>query len=193
VVDKGPRTYLLHVNSYDTNGVNQQPVRFYWNDNQGWTDTTTIDSASYQFRLADINHATRFTIGAKDDDSLLTQKDFWVIADSAPPAPSATFMEPGNAQVQIKFKNLDVIDDSLTNFAIVLGSSANNLSDTLVNFTQAKASTFVKASGWFTYTFDPSATKGYTTDFYFMVIARDSRGSISRSNGGLGMLVSYPY
>jgi len=145
------------------------------------------------------NQMKQFWIAALDDDGLVrgrTSGTPWVVfADSAPKKPDVTFDKPGGGNVTLKWKNLDAKDDSLTQFSIVLGTSETACNDTLVSWTAANNAIFQKSSGWMTYTFNPGdtgRTPHYSTDFYFMVISRDARGTKSRSNNGTGILISYP-
>ena len=166
---------------------------------------TNIDSSSWSFGQSKMNRGTPFIIYTLDDDGLLrgnsnkdslgNPKKFVVFADSAPKKPDVAYSQPGGGLVQLKWKNLDVKDDSLTQFAITLGTSDIGCNDTLISWTAANNATFQKSGGWMTYTFNPNdlaRTPHYATDFYFMVIARDARGTKSRSNNGTGILISYP-
>jgi hypothetical protein len=195
VINNGPNYYKLHTNAFDTNGT---IVSYYWNDQQGWQDSASSDSShAYQFRVGDINHALAlpFVFGVRDDDQILRQKNFVVFADSVPPAPLVATSQPGLPNIKVQWQGMDVKDDSLTQYAIVLGTSSTTLNDTLVNYTPGNNSIFGKSAGWFTYQFNPNnpaRTPQYAGNFYLRVLSRDARGSVS-VQGNSYTFVVYPY
>ncbi|MDD5672574.1 MAG: hypothetical protein PHC61_00300 [Chitinivibrionales bacterium] len=196
IINNGYANYYYRPDHFDTNGIIQTYYFGLTNDTGAAIYKGPLDSASITIDNNNINKGSIRYVFGKDDDGFLrgnkSGNAFVVFADSAPPAPSVTFTQPGAGIVLLKWKNMDVKDDSATQYAIVLGTTANTLTDTLITFTPGKDAAFGKASGWFTKQFNPQIDKGYTTDFYFMVISKDARGTKSKSNGGLGTLISYP-
>jgi hypothetical protein len=113
-----------------------------------------------------------------------------VFPDEPPPEPDISFERLDSLQIKLVWRYEDTKDRQNTQYAITLGTSATNCTDTLVGFSKGTSSYFTKIGEFYSYTFKP-ADKGYSTTFYFMVIARDERNSISKS-GEKGLMVVYP-
>jgi hypothetical protein len=174
-------------------------VGYFWNESDSTRGRRTLtDTIMRNFSATEIHYpGFPMWIYGKDDDSLVRGGKFVVYADSAPVAPTAALAtsQPGNGIIKIQWQNLDAKDDSLTQFAIVLGTSPSTLNDTLVNFTTAKDNLFTKANGKFVYQFNPNDSTRpikYNADFYFRVVARDARKSVS-VQGNSYTPVAYPY
>jgi hypothetical protein len=96
--------------------------------------------------------------------------------------------------VRLAWFGLDVHDDSLTPFAVVVDTIQNGAYiDTVVHFTPANSMVFGKTTSipaYLTFTFNPQ-TYGINRGFYFKVIARDARGSIPGTITPANVM--YPY
>jgi hypothetical protein len=187
-IANGPGTYYMHVNTIDTNGINSLPVNWYWNSTNTLIGATISQVDSVPIDI--LQGLSPFPIGsgqaryifARDNDSLIgkntTGNPFVVYADSAPPAPTISYSKV-NGQIQIGWLGKDAKDGNGTLFEILLkkGSAPAN-TDTLFNF---KSGTTLSPglNGYdFSYTFGPSGGAG---TYYYQVVAKDARGSISYS------------
>jgi hypothetical protein len=189
-IANGPGTYYMHVNTIDTNGINSMPVNWYWNSTNTLIGATISQADSVPIDI--LQGLSPFPIGsgqaryifARDNDSLIGYNitgighPFIVYADSAPPAPTISYSKV-NGQIQIGWLGKDAKDGNGTLFEILLkkGSAPAN-PDTLFNF---KSGTTLSPglNGYdFSYTFGPSGGAG---TYYYQVVAKDARGSISYS------------
>jgi len=183
------RTPTLAVDTTDSNG---QCVEFYWDfDNDGLDYTGNTPNWNQGFQR---NVAFDLKVWCQDDDSLESEPLICkVFADEPPVKPQAgvSLSQPGMPDVKIEFRNLDVKDDSLTQFIILIGTSETELTDTVLTDTPANSELISKDGSWMNYTFNPQDF-GYTSDFYYMVIAKDARGSTVKCNEN-GLSIRYPY
>ncbi len=176
------------VNATDSNG---RIVEFYWeldtNGNIAGPTTLPVWIAN----SLQGNVARNIRVWGKDDDSInAIPLTFVVFPDEPPPEPDISFERLDSLQIKLVWRYEDTKDRQNTQYAITLGTSATNCTDTLVGFSKGTSSYFTKIGEFYSYTFKP-ADKGYSTTFYFMVIARDERNSISKS-GEKGLMVVYP-
>ena len=183
----GQLTYL----SVDTSDENGSCQRYYWHWHTDLVDDTTL----LPFQSRDglhLHDTTRVTVTCKDDDSLLSAPyTFYVFPDEPPPVTTTTTGQPGMPDVRVAWFGLDVEDDSLTQFAIVIDDSSNGVfADTVLNFTAANDNQIGKSGTFLTFTFNPQEF-GTSGNFYFKVIARDARGSMPAVISPA--LVQYPY
>jgi hypothetical protein len=79
-----------------------------------------------------------------------------------------------------------------TKYAITSGNINITCNDKLSNFTAGNSGTYQKTGEWYSFIFNPQS-KGYSSAFYFKVIAKGERGSETPSNSDTGTLISYPY
>jgi hypothetical protein len=189
-IANGPGTYYMHVNTIDTNGINSMPVNWYWNSTNTLTGATISQVDSVPIDI--LQGLSPFPIGsgqaryifARDNDSLIGYNitgighPFFVYADSAPSTPTISYSKV-NGQIQIGWLGKDAKDGNGTLFEILLkkGSAPAN-TDTLFNF---KSGTTLSPGLYgydFSYTFGPSGGAG---TYYYQVVAKDARGSISYS------------
>ncbi len=169
--------YNVHINSYDTNGTIS---RYYWNEAGSFDSTTatkTNDSLySRLIGINDVNHAFPIWIYGRDDDGLVRGRQFIAFADSVPPAPVTTIDKP-TGQIRIGWIGKDVKDGNGTMFKILLKQgSAPASTDVLIDFTSGTSLSPGQNGYDFSYTFIPSGGNG---TYYYQVIAKDARGSIS--------------
>lgn len=178
VINNGAGYYDIHVNSIDTNG---SIGTYFWDDLQGWKDTTSDSLSSYQFRNSDIDTVIPFAIQCKDDDGLAYVKQFAMYADSVPRALTIVSVPNGDS-VKIMWKGKDYKDGDATQYRILLKQGASpDSSDILVDFkpgTQYLAGDtgFERKFGY------KNGTTGLT--YHYIIIARDARGSIVSSSEG---------
>ena len=194
VVNNGtPNSYPLHINSYDTNGVNQKPIRYYWQDAVSPFDSnstnpaldkekTTIDSTTWPIRSGEANKGKTLWIYGLDDDGFLRGGQFVVFADSAPCAISST-SDPVAGGRKISWSGLDKKDSLATQFRILVkkGSqpdTSDNSPDIAKDWTAGSDPSFnytpanLKPFSWiYTPPTGPQAT------YYYQIISRDPRGT----------------
>jgi hypothetical protein len=180
---------IYMVNGIDSNGTIVE-YEWYRGEYDGtYNYKTDVPELKEFFTL---NMASLVTVRGRDDDSLWSNLfSFYILPDSFPPAPEVIvpLSQPGMPDVKIQWRNLDRVDDSLTCFAVLAGSSKNSINDTIISFTQAKSPEFGKNGEWLNYQFDPQL-KNYNGTFYCKVVARDHHGSTSEGNE---VVISYPY
>ena len=183
-VDTLTKAYYIQVYSYDTNGINNLPMNWYWNSIASLTGATVTQKDSLSISFTGVNP---FPIGipqiryiyARDNDSLLRGGQFVVYADSAPPTPLTTVDKP-TGQIRIGWIGKDAKDGNGTLFKIIMKKgSAPAITDTLIDFTSG-ISLSPGLNGYdFSYTFIPSGGNG---TYYYQVIAKDARGATSFSS-----------
>jgi hypothetical protein len=178
------------INATDVNG---RYMAFYWDldaDNIINEGPTTLPM--WVINSLQKNVARTMRVFAKDDDSInAIPLTFVVFPDEPPPKPQIAYEKLDSLRVKLFWTNEDAKDKQNTQYAITLGTSATNCTDTLVGFSKGTSSYFTKIGEFYSYTFKP-ADKGYSTTFYFLIIAKDERNSISISTGGEGVMVVYP-
>jgi hypothetical protein len=199
-VDNGyDRYYPIHINSYDTNGVNNRPVRYYWQGAGQSFDTTRSeplplrktnkDTVHWYFESpnpATPNVAKQFWIAALDDDGLLRGRmsgtPFVVFADSAPPRPSSLLPGTSGQNTVLKWQNTTDAKDGMKTQVqiyvcngIVCDPSTPLFTGEWPTLDDAR---FGTEGSRFTYTFDCS----FSGDGNFKVAYKDARGTISESN-----------
>jgi hypothetical protein len=177
----------MRIDTVDSNGQCKLYFWDFYNDGS-LNATTTTTTTTNGFAP---NTANALRVYCKDDDSLASAPLICVVyPDAPPPTTTTTTSQPGYPNVRLAWFGLDAHDDSLTQFAVVVGASAGAVTDTVVNFTAAKSAVFGKGGGLITYTFNPQ-TRGISSNFYFKIIARDARGSMPMSISPA--FVTYPY
>jgi type II secretory pathway pseudopilin PulG len=192
IINNGPGFYYVHVNSEDTNGLldtlrtpyKRMPVMWYWDDMAGWKDSTTTDSVRHQFIALQVNRATPWVVQAKDDDGLIrgnvTGNPFIVFADSAPPAPAVTFSIGAGGGI-INWRGKDVKDGNQTKYEILLKKGTTDPvepTDIISQYIAGSSYAAATVGGFdFSYSF---ITQG-TGEYHCQVIAKDARGTISKS------------
>jgi hypothetical protein len=181
VVNNGPGYYKLHANAYDTNGTIRM---YYWNDNQGWVDSSSTDSSdSYQIRLSDMNNSlgTSFTFGVRDSKTLFTQANFVVYADSAPPAPTV-YAVAGTDSVTIYWKGKDMHDGNATQYKVLVNNGSATDTSQQQEILSAWKSGYSAASDLVQYDYRFKFKVVHSSNLYFYeVLTRDARGSVSAS------------
>jgi hypothetical protein len=180
------RYYSIHINAYDTNGLNNKPVRYFFQEYGQPFDTTqteplplrkaNTDTVMWYFSVTGTpNQTKQFWIAAIDDDKLLRGKISgtpWIVfADSAPPKPGMVSPQTPDS-VLIRWNNYDAKDgpDS-TIFEVLIGPL--NGTPTTRKIIQAGA-LFTKVNGYYTYKIEQA-----TASFSYRVIAQDKRGTRS--------------
>jgi hypothetical protein len=137
VVDNGAsKSYplILSDNAYDTNGLNNKPVRYYINEGSAFDSTspsalkTTDGDTMWYLRGSDINDVVEVQFRALDDDGNLAGGTYWVYADSAPPRPE--LLLPANAStvsgnVNFKWHIHDRHDKASTKFKLMYYKGTN--------------------------------------------------------------------
>ncbi len=188
------KSYSIHINSYDTNGVNQKPVRYYWQGAGQPFDTTQAeqpgifrktnqDTVVWPFTdMGTANQSRQLWIYGRDDDGLLGGGKFVVFADSAPRPMTATY---NNSQTKFQWSGLDAKDSLATEYRILVKKGSQlGAGDTTAPFIAKDwtpgsdpAFSYTPANALpFTWIFTPIQGSGL---YYFQIIARDKRGSIS--------------
>ena len=181
-VYKGSGNTWVIVDTSDTNGFMQ---RFDWDrGNDGSWDYTTTQPALYQF--FNLNAASLVSVRGKDDDSVNSNKlPFYVFPDEPPPVPTVT-SDPITGGRKISWSGKDAKDGNSTQYKIIALKSPDGNPVTpsetadIVQDWQA-GSLFASGSPYddFSFTFTPN---GGTGKYFYQVISRDARGSISRSS-----------
>jgi hypothetical protein len=187
VINNGyDKIYPIHINSMDSNGINQKPIRYYWQGAGQPFDSTQIEQTSIfrktntdtvMWTFLDLNtpNQTRnLWIAARDDDGLLRGRTIapsWVVfADSAPPKPGMIDAQTTPDSVLIRWDNYDAKDGpDNTIFEVLIGSY--NGTPTTTRIIQAGA-LFPKANGHYTFKIEQSSAS-----FSYRVIAQDKRGT----------------
>jgi len=179
----------IMINATDVNG---KYMEFYWDmDANNIIDDGPTASSKLVVRYLQKNVARTMRVWGKDDDSIKSiPLTFVVFPDEPPPEPQTSFEKLDSLQVKLSWMNEDAKDKQNTQYAILLGSKPDECTDTLIGFTRGTSPLFVKEDEWYSYTFRP-IDKGYSTTFYFLVIAKDERNIISKSFGGRGTTVLY--
>jgi hypothetical protein len=197
VVDSGwDRSYPIHINSFDTNGVNQKPVRFYWQGSGQPFDSsqadqpaifrkTNTDTVMWTFpNLGTTNQSRTLWIAGRDDDGLLGGRmsgtPFVVFADSAPPAPVTT-SDPVTGGRKISWSGKDSKDGNATLYKIIIKKGANP-DESVDIVSDFKAGSLYASGGLYDFSYNYLQTGAGI--YYYQVIAKDARGSISRSGIG---------
>ena len=194
IINNGiPASYSIHVNSYDTNGTNFKPIRYYWQDASAAFDSTNTntaidkaatdkDTANWPFRSGETNKGKALWIYARDNDQLVRGGKFIVYADSAPPAPIISH-NAASSPITIYWSGKDAKDSMQTEYKVLLkdGADPNENADTVTNF--RAGTTFSNAT---TDGYDFKITAPLTSNtpkhiYHYEVIARDKRSTISRS------------
>ena len=126
-------------------------------------------------------------IYGKDNDGLMSGKQFVIVADSVPPPPEATYSDGSQ---KILWSGKDKRDGDLTQYKIVVkkGSAISegdeNNTDYIVSDFKAGKEYESGADYEEHYSFSYTPDQG-TGKYYYMVIARDARGSIRQSLNNL--------
>lgn len=201
IVDQAtPNSFPLEVNSFDTNGIDQKPVRYYWQDAAMPFDSnstnpaldkekTTTDSTSWPVRAGEANEGKMIWVYARDDDGLVRGGEFVVFADSVPPRPEAYTPGIVSDSVTIHWKGMDVCEGSETEYRIVWKADADPTIDDVV-MDYREGNTF-ENSGIGNYTYKvklPIETPSGSGTIYYQVIARDKRLSTTQS-----VVDNFPY
>ena len=200
VVDDGVnKNYPLNLvdNAYDSNGINNRPVRYYINDGEIF-DSTHISAkkssdGNFEWYVDEDRVNTnpkRIQFYVLDDDGFLRGGEFVVFADSAPGEIVATH-DAATYGRTISWSGMDKKDSLDTEYRILvkLGSSLEE-SDTTEEFI---------AKDWTRgndpeFGYEPSAPKPFSwtyipdqgnDTYFYQVIARDARGSVSKSSNQL--------
>jgi hypothetical protein len=197
VVDSGwDRSYSIHINSFDTNGVNQKPIRYYWQGSGQPFDSsqadqpaifrkTNTDTVMWPFpNLGTSNQSRTLWIAGRDDDNLLGGRisgtPFVIFADSAPPAPVVTFAINSSGGV-INWRGKDAKDSNQTQYEILVKKGTTDPVEPTDVISQYKAGANYSAAtiGGFDFSFSlPTQGSG---EYHCLVIAKDARGSVSKS------------
>jgi hypothetical protein len=182
IINNGAGTsYKIHINSKDTNGVIQKYI---------WNFTSTIDSSAQfvtpdsqytkLFTSLEINQAQNVWIYGRDDDGLLRGNKFVLFADSAPQAPTVTFSISAAGGV-INWRGKDGKDGNQTQYEILLKKGTTvpvEPTDIISQYNAGSNYSAATVGGFdFSYSF---ITQG-AGEYHCQVIAKDARGTISRS------------
>lgn len=180
----------IMVNATDNNG---DFVEFYWDlDADSTINEGPTTSPKWVNRSLQWNVARNMRVWGKDGDGInAIPLKFVIFPDDPPPEPLTSFERLENYQIKLIWKNEDEKDRQNTKYAITLGDSPDNCTDTLIGFSKGTSTNFKKSGEWYSYTFKP-IDEGINTTFYFLVIAKDERNSISKSVGGKGSVILYP-
>ncbi|MBN1578921.1 MAG: hypothetical protein JW913_20335 [Chitinispirillaceae bacterium] len=185
VVDNGPKIeYPLQLsdNAYDTNGVNNKPVRYYIND--GFPFDSNAVSAK---KNSDGNflwyvdedrvnqNPKRVTFAVLDDDEFLRSDTFRVFADSAPVAPNPLNPVANADSVTLRWQNYDAKDGiSGTHFTIYIDYASAPAPTTILQ--QDAGSLFDWDGSKYNFTFKPTSPS-----FSWKIITSDQRDTKSSS------------
>ncbi len=187
IVDNGPdKDYplLLSDNAYDTNGVNNKPVRYYVNGGSAFDSTSGSarktsdgDTTWYVFE-AQMHAAVRSQFRVFDDDGFLRGGTYWIYADSAPPPPDTVAPSydvfVNAAAVTLTWQGVDVHDGDQTQYRILMDANTNPT--TVVSDYKTGSDYTVVGGGSFSATVTPPGNPG--TKFW-RIEAMDARGSVS--------------
>jgi hypothetical protein len=180
----------VQIDTSDSNGLCR---RFFWDWDANSTINTTTTTTTTTSDGFEEGQGRDLIVYCKDDDSLKSNElRLYVYHDALPPTTTTTTTtsQPGMPDVRLAWQGLDVKDDSLTQFAIVIGANSDEISDTVVNFEEANSEMFGISGNWITYTFNPQS-RGIESDFYYHIVARDKRGSIPEEINTASVM--YPY
>ncbi|NLG15951.1 MAG: hypothetical protein GX556_01315 [Fibrobacter sp.] len=174
------------VDTTDTNGVIQ---KFYWDSYGDGIDDST-DTPKLPVTLPP-NTTTKFVVRGIDDDMLISKAfTFYAFADAPPPDTfkiSYRYDPSTPSSFSIRWQGLDAKDDSLTSVLIISGLNLSELTDTITDGFEP-AINFTPDLGYLSRTFNPQSL-GYNQEFYFKVVLRDARGSMSEK---ISMPITYP-
>lgn len=182
-------TYTIEVHAADTNGT---ILCYYWQETPSFDSSvsscvkTDINSRERVFSQNDMHAPIKMWIKACDDDGVVGGKQFVIYADSVPPAPSVTH-SVGTQKVKISWSGKDTKDKDNTQYQVVV-KYGTAISPGDENNPDYIASAFRPGTEYesggpeddFSFTYTPSNGSG---KYYYLVIARDARGSISKDNG----------
>jgi PKD repeat protein len=169
----------------DTNGT-IDTFYFGLNSNINQATKSTVDSALIPVDLNNINKGSLRYIWVKDNDGIIRGRQITVFADSIPPAPQATYSSDGSQKIMWSGK--DAVDGDATQFKILVkkGTSIDSTEENnpayIVQDFKAGSLYTVELNSKYSFIYTP--TNGFG-DYYYMVIARDARGSINRSSRAL--------
>jgi hypothetical protein len=173
--------YNVHINSYDTNGT---IGRYYWSEAGSFDSTTatkTNDSLySRLIGINDVNHAFPIWIYGRDDDGLVRGRQFIAFADSAPPAPVVTFSISAGGGI-INWRGKDTKDGNQTQYEILLKKGTTDPVEPTNIISQYNAGSNYSAATVGGFDFSYSFITQGTGEYHCQVIAKDARGTISRS------------
>lgn len=183
IINNGVGNYAIHINSRDTNGI---IGKYIWNFTSALDSTTLYSTPDSQYTKLftgnDINKSLDMWIYGRDDDGLMRGGHFVVFADSAPRPIVGTY---NSAVHQFQWSGIDAIDSLSTMYRILVKKGTQlGASDTTAQFI-AKDWTAGSDPAFsytatnplpFTWVFTPPQGSGL---YYFQIIARDKRGSIS--------------
>jgi hypothetical protein len=173
--------YKVHVNSYDTNGTIN---RYYWSEAGSFDSTTatkTNDSLySRLIGINDVNHAFPIWIYGRDNDGLVRGRQFIAFADSAPPAPVVTFSISAGGGI-INWRGKDAKDGNLTQYEILLKKGTTDPVEPTNIISQYNAGVNYAAATVGGFDFSYSFITQGTGEYHCQVIAKDARGTISKS------------
>jgi len=202
VVDDGPsKMYplLLHDNVFDTNGVNNKPVRYYINEGSTFDSTSgsaiKSDNGEMLWYVSEalLHVPVKVQFYVLDDDGFLRGGEFVVFADSAPGEIVAS-SDPVTGGRIISWSGMDKKDSLDTEYRILV-KKGNPISesDTTEEFiakdwTRGNDPEFGYDNTGsnplpFSWTYISDQGSGL---YYFQVIARDARGSVSGGNNSYG-------
>ncbi len=174
------------VDTTDTNGVIK---KFYWDSfGDGIDDSTDIPRLPV---ILTLNTATKFIVRGIDDDMLTSNVfTFYAYIDAPPPDTfkiSYRYDLSTPTSFTIRWQGLDTKDDSLTSVLMISGLNLSELTDTITDgFEPAK--NFTPDLGYLSRTFNPQSL-GYNQEFYFKVVLRDVRGSMTEKTS---IPITYP-
>jgi hypothetical protein len=173
--------YNIHINSFDTNGTIS---RYYWSEAGSFDSvaaTKTNDSLySRLIGINDVNHAFPIWIYGRDDDGLVRGRQFIAFADSAPPTPSVTFSISAAGGL-INWRGKDGKDGNQTQYEILLKKGTTDPVEPTDIISQYTAGSNYAAATVGTFDFSFSFPTQGTGEYHCQVIAKDARGTISRS------------
>jgi len=172
---------------------NGRVVEFFWDlDLDGIVNAGPTNCPIWIANSLMWNDSRKIRVWGKDDDSITSMPlTFVVFPDAPPPEPVTSFERLDSLKIKLVWMNEDVKDKQNTQYTILLGKTPDSCTDTLIGFTKGSSKHFTKNGDFYSYTFKP-IDKGYNSIFYFLLIAKDERNSISVSTGGKGAMVIYP-
>jgi len=172
------RPYPVHINHFDTNGT---IVNYYWNE-AGATlgRMTTTDTIMRSFSQAEMQYPLPIWIYGRDNDSLTRGGKFIMFADSAPPAPVVTFSISSAGGV-INWRGKDGKDGNQTKYEILLKKGTTDPVEPTDIISQYNAGSNYAAATVGGFDFSYSFITQGTGEYHCQVIAKDARGTISRS------------
>jgi hypothetical protein len=178
MVNKDYGDYFYRPKYFDTNGVIDT---FFFGATSTLSSATKgkADSAVLNIDASRINKGVDRYIWIKDNDDLIAGgTKFSVFADSAPPAPTVT-SDAITGGRKISWSGKDAKDGDATLYKIIIKKTANPDENVDIVSDFKPGSQYASGAPFNDYSFSYTPTGG-TGTYYYQIISKDARGSLSR-------------